>query len=415
MMLRSIHRIVAILIVLVTLYLGVTGTLIEAVDLRTLMTDPQPFDPDLMAMREDFEGPPNFRVLKTSDHLAGTIPDQADYAALLERVAKAARAENPGLPLRYAELRVAEGRVIGQVKIGERELRYDALTAAPLGAPPQGLDGPRHPPSLRNTIKSLHRMTSFGNWALWINVVTAAGLILLIVTGVILYVRIYRVRLRIKRPNPFWSVGGTWRALHRSISIACALFLTIVVLSGAWLAYESLIYGMYNAAHRPAQPMAERSSGKSRGPATGNYADVSSPLRDEELAPMLRTTLGTYHRIMPDLAIRAVRLRYFAGMPQGVVITDGYRAQQIDIDTATGRRVSRTEASYPETGFPFGWEAHQIAKGVHRGDYFGVGARAMSIIAGVAMIYLSVSGIALYAAMWRKRRESGRKAFFWKG
>ena len=37
---RTLHRLIAPFVVLVTLYLGLTGTLIQSIDLRTLTTTP---------------------------------------------------------------------------------------------------------------------------------------------------------------------------------------------------------------------------------------------------------------------------------------------------------------------------------------------------------------------------------------
>jgi uncharacterized iron-regulated membrane protein len=108
-----------------------------------------------------------------------------------------------------------------------------------------------------------------------------------------------------------------------------------------------------------------------------------------------------------------VRLRYYGGMSQGVVVSGGPAARQLVFNTATARGVSLTEPGYPPTGFPFGWQAHQIAKSVHRGDFFGLTGRIIDLLAGLSMIYLSVSGIVMYWNMWTRRRAQGRKAFIW--
>lgn len=159
--------------------------------------------------------------------------------------------------------------------------------------------------------------------------------------------------------------------MHRSIALVMALFLTVLVLTGFDLAFESLYFGYYNSHH------------------------------------IIRAA-------DPATAIRVVRQRDYGTMAQGVVITDGDRAQQLVFDVATGARVRLTEPGYPGTGFPFGWQAHQWAKSVHRGDFFGVMGQMVSLLSGLAMIYLSISGIVLYIAMWRKRAQSGRKTLFWK-
>jgi uncharacterized iron-regulated membrane protein len=402
---RQLHRVLSILVVVVTLYLGVTGTLVELVDFRTLATHAAPFDPDRMAMREDFAGPPNFRVLGTADNLAAPLP--GDLAAMLTTTLRGAQAAHATDDLRYVELRMAGTHPVGQIRNGPQELRFDARTGAALGATPPVLDEDQPPLSTRNTFKHLHRMTTFGDWALWINVVVAIALVVLIVTGTWVYWQVYKVRRRIKKPNPFWTAGGWWRALHRSIALGMTLFLTVLVLSGFDLAFESLYFAHYNATHATRLP-----SGRIV-PGTLGF-DPSSPLQVDALPGMLDRTLAAYRTAEPGTAIRVIRLRQFGTMLQGVVITDGDPARQRVFDTATGARASLTEAGYPDTGFPFGWQAHQWAKSVHRGDFFGLPGRVISLLAGLSMIYLSVSGIVLYVSMWRKRAKSGRKALFWK-
>ncbi|RVU02174.1 PepSY domain-containing protein [Novosphingobium umbonatum] len=398
MQMRNIHRILSILVTVFTVYLGVTGTLIEMIDFRTLATHAPAIDPDRMAMREDFAGPPSFRVLGVADHNAPLLPHGADLPSMVQTVTHAARHQFVSAPFKFVELRMDGARPVGHVRIEQGEFRFDAQSGAFLGKAPEPRNEDMPPKSWRNNFKHLHRMTTFGNWALWINIMVSVALAVLIVTGVVIYWRVYAVRRRIKRSNPFWTAGGTLRHLHRSISIAAGLFITVVSLSGAWLAVESLMFSLY-LEHTP-----------------GVFAvDPSAPLDDHALPSMARATLAAYQRVAPGQGLRVIRLRHFGGWRQGVVITPGDEARQLVFDTATGRALRLTEAGYPETGFPFGWQAHQWAKSVHRGDFFGVTGRFTSFLSGLAMIYLSVSGVAMYWTMWQKRRASGRPAFFWKG
>jgi uncharacterized iron-regulated membrane protein len=406
MQMRTVHRLISIFVVVFTLYLGVTGTLIETVDFKTLITNPTAFDPDLMAMREDFAGPPNFRVLGTADNVAATLPAEANLSGMLNRVVESARAQLGSEPLKFVELRMADGHPVGQVQTGKDIFRYDAATGAALGASPKEMNEDQPPAATRNVIKHLHRMTTFGDWALWINIVVAIALSTLIVTGFWIYWKVYAGRQKLGRQNPFWMAGGIWRALHRSISIVCIIFLTIITLSGSWLAVESLCFGLYNQKHNTFTP------GGVAPPDTIMF-DASKPLTNAELPGMLSTTLAAYHKAMPGHQIRVVRLRYYGTMSQGVVISDGEAAQQLAFDTSSGRRVSLTEPGYPKTGFPFGWQAHQYAKSIHRGDFFGLTGRIMSLLAGLAMVYLSISGVIMYYDMWKKRSKAGRKEWFW--
>lgn len=414
MQLRGWHRVVSIIVVTVTLYLGLTGTLIELIDWRTMITAPPATDANLRAMREDFTGPGNYVVEQAEDYTAAKLPDDAHLEGLLNTVVAGARNSLGHVPFRYIELRMVDGRPVGQVKTQgvkgqDNEQRFDATTGASLGNVPMSpIDERKGPPeSQRNTVKHLHRMTTFGDWALWINVLVGISLMVLLVTGLTVYIKAYAARLKMGRVNPFWTGGDWWRSLHRIVSVVCCLFLLVIAASGTWLAVESLVFGYYLKTNLVTLP-----DGK-KVPAAFAI-DPSSPLDDASLAPMLRSSLKSFRVGYPTRGIRVLRLRYYGGRPQGVIVTGGDPARQLVYDTNTGRSLGLTESWYPETGFPFGWQAHQIAKSVHRGDYFGLTGRATSTLAGLAMIYLSISGIIMYLQMWQKRRKVGKKAFFWK-
>jgi uncharacterized iron-regulated membrane protein len=111
--------------------------------------------------------------------------------------------------------------------------------------------------------------------------------------------------------------------------------------------------------------------------------------------------------------MRVVRLRWYGAMPQGAVVTGESTARQLVYEATSGRRVSETEPGYPPVGFPFGWQAHQTAKAIHRGSMFGLSGRFMDLFAGLSMIYLSVSGIVMYADLWNRRRRLGRSGLIW--
>ncbi|HUO23994.1 MAG TPA: PepSY-associated TM helix domain-containing protein [Caulobacteraceae bacterium] len=400
MPLRAIHRIATLIVVLFTLYLGVTGTLIQLVDLRSIFTHASPFDANVRAMREAFNGPGDYEVITAADYLAPALPRSADLTAMVQRVATGARAAVGPAPFDYVELRMAGGRPVGQVKAAGAVTRLDAITGANLGPTPV-VHEDDHPASDRNTVKELHRMTTFGARALWINIGVSIGLATLIVTGSIIYGKMLLGRLRLGRKGLFWWAGGWWRTLHRAISVLAAAFLTVVCLSGAWLAVESLGLELNMEAMRSLPPSARP---KPAPPVA---------LKDAALPGMMQTTLAAYAKTVPGGGVRVVRLRYYGSMPQGVIVSDEPTARQLVYDASTGRRVSETEPGYPRVGFPFGWQAHQTAKSIHRGDAFGLTGRFMDLLSGLALIYLSVSGVVMYLDMWKRRRALGRKGLVW--
>ena len=518
--LRATHRLVTVVIVAVTIYLAFTGSMVQLIDLRSIFTKAPASDPNVMAMREAFDGPGNYAVRTVKDYTAPALPANADLAGMLSRTMESARLTVENTPLRYVELRMADSQPVGIVESAGRLAEFDATTGQIVATGPSARTDPDSPDSQRNTWKHLHRMTVFGQNALYINVVVGVGLSIMIVTGLIIYFKMLSGRSRSTASSPFWSGGGWWRTWHRRISILAALFLVVVSLSGLWLAYESLVFGFYMGSAKqrsetqafataqrqrsgapqaprpdPMSPQAELgrlaamqhdigltgdemvkvkvvtdnsvkkyldlhqpgidpqeartktmashqeeanaimailtddekpkfqawrdaqllgtppARGQRGGGGGGN--DPSSPLKDAELPNMLKVTLDAERAYAGDVPVKVVRLRYYAGMPQGVVVTGGDDNKQMVFNAQTGRAVSETEPGYPPVGFPFGWQAHQLAKDVHRGGIIGVTGRFMDLFAGLAMFYLSISGIWIYVDLWKRRRKSGKSTPVW--
>jgi uncharacterized iron-regulated membrane protein len=396
---RTVHRIVAVLAVLFGLYVGATGVMVQSMDLWSILGRAPATDPTMQAIRVGHDGPPNFQVIREPDYLAQALPRTLDPNAALSTVMTAARATLGDAPVSFVELRMADGRPVGQV-VSKGLLRsFDATTGAALGAPSKFKLPPLSTPSLRNTIKDVHRMRVYSEWALILDALVGVLLLTMIVTGFIVYVRLLTGRARMGRKNPFWSAGGVWKTLHRAVAISAALFLTIIASSGMVLALSSTGVAVNKALHGGKRP--------------GLTADVSSPLRDAELPDMLGTTLAAYSSAEPGGSVRVIRLRYFASMPQGVIVTGGEPARQLVFNANTGRPASETEPGYPSTDMTFGWQIDQIAKQIHRGDIIGLSGRWTDLLSGLSLIYLTVSGAVIYFDLWNKRRQKGRRALFW--
>ena len=400
---RRVHRFLAVIAVFLGLYVASTGVGIQLIDLHTLLTHAPAGDPDLKAIQEGRDGPPNFQVRLDSDNQAQPLPMDLNLDAAFATVVKAARGAVAGAPLNFVELRMRDGKPVGQVASRGRLLRFDATSGAvlvgPAAAPKLTLPPGGGQPALRNTFKNIHRMTAYGDVGAAVFFLVALVMCAMLCTGLVLYVRLLRARVRMGRPGPFWSAGGVWRSLHRGVAGAASLFLLVVVLTGAICAFGDLAVSWYRVSHHGTRP--------------GMTADVSSPLSDAELPGMLHTTLAAYHAAMPATPIKVVRLRYFAGMPQGVIVTGGPETLQRAYNAATGAVAPLSGPGYPVTGQPFGWQADQMIKGIHRGDAFGMTGRWLSLMTGLSLLFLCVSGAATYVQLWNQRRRAGRPGLFW--
>jgi len=405
---RPIHRIVGTIIMAFTLYFGVTGSIIQTIDLHAIASHAAATDPEMMAIRESIDGTPNFSVIQPTDFAAPALPEGYDFNTALSNVVRSARQSlGAAAPLKFVELRVLDGKPIALVQTTDHIARFDPATGTALPNLPARPRTPRVQ-AMHQKFKNLHRIGALSDKWEFLNGLIGIGLFSMIVTGLLLYFQLLRTRRRAGLNAFFWSAGGWWRSLHRGVSLTAALFLTVVSISGTLLAFDTFALGVYGMTHT--------SAGKfSRFP-MGMIGDLSTPLPDAKLPAMLGTTLSAYRSVQGASPIKVLRLRYFSGMPQGVVIVGGNKTddtRQLVFNADTGQRASMTEPSYPYSGFPFGWQEHELMKQIHRGDALGIPGRLMDLFAGFSLVFLSASGISMYVDLFRRRRRAGRTQIFW--
>jgi uncharacterized iron-regulated membrane protein len=399
MKMRKIHRFIAVFAVIFAIFIASTGVVLQTMDLQALLRHAPATDPTMQGIRAGIDGPPNFRVVRDSDYSARPLPADFNYDSALGTVIAAGRTALGDAPMSYVELRMVDGKPVGQVASRGRLYRFDATSGQRLGTASEIKLLPISTPSLRNSIKNVHRMQAFGGWAIAVDIVAGLLMCAMIFTGLALYLQLYRARHRMRRSALYWFAGDWWRTLHRGVSITAALFLTVIAVSGTTLAISSIGVVINQALQNGKRP--------------GLTVDVSAPLASNELPRMLHTTLDAYHRARPGVAVRALRLRYFAGMPQGIILSADEDIRQLVFNAATGQPASLHEPGYPATGQTFGWQVDETAKQIHRGDYFGLSGRWMSLLSGLSLLYIAVSGTIMYLDLWKRRRKKGRRALFW--
>jgi uncharacterized iron-regulated membrane protein len=234
------------------------------------------------------------------------------------------------------------------------------------------------------------------------NLVGGLAFMVLIVTGLIHYLRLFRQRRKMGKGSLFWRDGGSWwRILHRWAALLSIIVVASMSITGSLMAinsFGSVLYGRLHPRHGAPSPT------------TG---DFSTPLRDAELPAMTNATLTAFHNDRPDVGIKVLRLRYFAGYAQGIVVAADRDTTQLVYNTATGAKMSLSERGYPHTDV-LGWEWNQRLKQIHRGDILGMSGRWIVAVSAFALIYMAISGIVLYYQAWMRRVRSGRRSLLWK-
>ncbi len=395
------HRLIAVIGALLITWIAVTGAGIELADMRALIAHAPETDTDMLMMRQHIDGPPNYGVVSAPDYSASALPARMDIANGLERAAAIGRAAAPGADLRLVELRMLGDRPAAHVQMGKTQMMFDLASGKRLPDTALPPPAPTNLPATRAAFKFFHKFTFFGRWATVFNALASVGICGLIFTGIWHYARLYSARLKLDRRAPFWRAGNAWRNLHRWTAVVCGVIILWIAVTGLALSIDN--FGAF---------ISIATTPKTHGvdPFTG---DLSKPLSDAELSGMARTTLSAFDRAEPGAGIKVIRLRYFVGYPQGVIIAGDSHTSQFVFNAASGRRMSMYEPGYPNLNFPSGWEWHQRLKRLHRGDFFGMPGRWLDTIGALALVYLCVSGIVMYSQLWLARRRNGRKALVW--
>ncbi|HUO22603.1 MAG TPA: PepSY domain-containing protein [Caulobacteraceae bacterium] len=370
---RSVHRFVSVCALLAVAFLSASGVVLELIDLRALLVHAPPISPDMKAIRADFAGPGQFGVITAGDYAAESFPDGFDPTRIAPAILSAARGILGHAPIDYLELRMIAGKPTGLARSGRQLVIYDAATGrAAVTAPPPD---PAPQASLRNFVAPFHAVGRR------LRPLQAAAIGVLSLAGLGICIRQACAWLgHVHRPT------DDWRALRYGW-IALALALAPVALSGAWLTFESLWHRIYLDLH------------------TGDRsANAISPMDDGAAPQIWRNTLHAFRANETAAPLKVVRVRVFAGMPQGVVIAGaGEDTRQEVFDGRTGRPVSDSEQGFPPTGYPLGWRFHQWARRIHRGDYLGLPGRFLQAGAGVGLLIISIS---LLLAQFRAPRRT---------
>lgn len=394
---RSFHRRLGSILAVFLLYIAATGTLTQLIDLKAILSHAPADDPEMIAIRESLDGASNFAVIDTPDYTARPIAPEFDLTGGISHVAAAAKAHlGSEAPLQYVELRQASARTVGLVESGERISLIDASDGALL-APPALRPFKPNPPSWHLWFKNWHRLFAFGDGILLLNSLVGIGLGAMTLLGLALYVQLYRARRRTGRQRPFWSAGGWIRTGHRSVALVASAWIMIVAVSGTLLSLDSLHLEIYRVVHP------DRLVGGFIP--QGMVRDYSSPLDLALLPGMTARVLQAFRTGEPGTPIKVLRLRTFAGMPQGVIVTGGAKTRQLVFNANTGAQVSTGEPSYPETGFLLNWKWHERLKQIHRGDFIGLPGRLLDLFSGLAIMFLSASAL----TMLRRPRPATRR------
>lgn len=173
--------------------------------------------------------------------------------------------------------------------------------------------------------------------------------------------------------------GRRW---HQRLAIAAGVFLFLISLTGVLLHLDMIRVGQHPPGH----------GGEGGGPpppAPNIPDDAALAVMVQKLAAAARAEPGIPVKSLAiELAGPRVVLVAGAGGPPG--------SPQIKLDAATGERIVEP---------PPPMDFHYILQDLHAGYYFGWTGRILSMLCGLAMLVLSVTGLQMW---WKLRRPHRR-------
>ena len=406
---RTVHRVLSLIAVVLLLYVGVTGTLIQLLDLTAIVTGKPESDPTMQSMNEGKFGNNIYSAVTLADWHGAALPGNIDVAKGYATALAAFHRAKPDVVPAFVELRMIDGRAVGQVAwpdphgtpdprrrgVPLSALAFDAVTGAPSRT--TDLRGAFPGPSWRQSLKQWHRCWGPGFFGtrdtpgVYIEVVTGIGMWVLIITGLVMYFRLLKQRRKIKRPQLFWMNQDLWRSLHRGLALASSVLLVLVAASGTWIGFESS-WGTLNRHKPPAETLA---------------------ITDAQAQQIADSTMRAFRADEPTTPIKVIRARIWFGQAEGAVVTATTPTRQRVYNAASGKEQNLSSPLYPPSMFPFGTDVHEWVKHFHSGELFGLPARMLDLLAGLSLVFLSGSGLWMYIEMWRKRARSGRRKLFW--
>jgi hypothetical protein len=208
------------------------------------------------------------------------------------------------------------------------------------------------------------------------------------------------------------------RRLHRWTMTVFALLVIYVATTGLII---QLIDMRTLYSHAPAiDPNLQSIREGTTGPpgfsviSTADYAAASLP---EDLDPqkLLAAVQTAARAAIPSETFSWVELRMDGPTPVGIVAVGGLHVRHYKFNALTGALMGSPSEESPMAAFTHGPpSAHDTVKAFHRGDVIGKIGPWIGLLVGLALFFLTISGLTVYFNMLAARQRSGRGSWFWR-
>lgn len=178
------------------------------------------------------------------------------------------------------------------------------------------------------------------------------------------------------------------RTWHRRLSIFVAVFMAFIAATGAVLQGEMMM----------------DSGRKPMGPPPGGPS-ASAALSDEALQALFASALAGARR-QTQGTVLGVELRAMGDQPTAEVVVAEPQMRKMRLNARTG-------APLDDASAPGGRDLHGLLLELHRGAFAGNTGLWISLVCGVVLTVLSLTGLWLYVQMFLRRRTQGRAQVLW--
>ncbi len=178
------------------------------------------------------------------------------------------------------------------------------------------------------------------------------------------------------------------RTWHRRLSIFVAVFMAFIAATGAVLQAEMML-------DEGRQPM-----GAPPGP-----PGVAATLGDEQLQALFASALAGVRRHTQG-SVLGIELRVVGPRPTADVVVAEPQLRKLRLDARSGDPLDAASG-------PGGRDLHGLLLDLHRGAFAGTAGLWISLVCGLVLTVLSVTGLVLYLQMLRRRRAAGHGSLLW--
>lgn len=173
------------------------------------------------------------------------------------------------------------------------------------------------------------------------------------------------------------------RKIHRWLSMPMVLFLFLVIVTGIYLQFVELQHGLETPKPLPM---------------------VTSLPSDEVVLQQLQKALLIARQADQNFPAEKLQLTYLNGQANLTLETTNRLGPSLSVNLNSGevKQVERPPRTLRTFFLLF-----------HSGKFFGTFGTIVMLLCGLVLLVLSVTGTWEYVQMYKRRRNGGKKSFFW--